>query len=242
MVWTIVVAGGTGSRFGGPKTQEVLHGQRVLDWSLRAARSYAKGVVLVVSADRLRAEHGRAEHVVEGGATRAESVRRGLAAVPSNAEIVLVHDAARPLATPRLFERVIEAVLAGADAVIPAMPVVDTVKRVAGGHVVETVDRADLVAVQTPQGFRASVLRAAHAGAHEATDDAALVETIGGTVVVVDGEVRNLKLTTADDLAVLGVLASLPAPVANVAVTPLMVVAAGPEDAFSGTQSEPTDD
>jgi 2-C-methyl-D-erythritol 4-phosphate cytidylyltransferase len=210
VVWSIVVAGGSGSRFGGPKTQEILQGQRVLDWSLRAARSYANGVVLVVSADRLRAEHGRAEHVVEGGSTRAGSVRRGLAMVPANADIIVIHDAARPLATPQLFERVTEAVRAGADGAIPAISVVDTIKRVADGLVTETVDRSSLVAVQTPQAFRASVLRKAHAGNPEATDDAGLVEAVGGTVVVVAGEERNRKITTPDDLLILSALVNLP--------------------------------
>ncbi len=210
VVWSIVVAGGSGSRYGGPKTQEILNGQRVLDWSLRAARSYANGVVLVVSADRLRAEHGRAEFVVEGGPTRAESVRCGLAVVPSHADIVVIHDAARPLATPMLFERVIDAVRNGADAAIPALAVVDTIKQVEQDRVVSTLDRSALVAVQTPQAFRASVLREAHAGGLDATDDAGLVEAAGGTVVVVTGEERNRKLTTVDDLAILSALIARP--------------------------------
>jgi 2-C-methyl-D-erythritol 4-phosphate cytidylyltransferase len=212
VVWSIVVAGGSGSRYGGPKTQEILAGQRILDWSIRAAKSYAHGVVLVVSADRVRAEHGRAEFVVEGGNSRAESVRCGLALVPDNADIVMIHDAARPLATPQLFERVADAVRAGADGAIPAIPVVDTIKRVEGERVRETVDRTALVAVQTPQAFRASVLRQAHAGNPEATDDAGLVEAVGGTVVVVAGEERNRKITTPSDLAILSVLANLPTP------------------------------
>lgn len=210
VVWSIVVAGGSGSRYGGPKTQEILNGQRVLDWSLRAARSYANGVILVVSADRLRAEHGRAEFVVEGGSTRAESVRCGLAMVPSHADIVVIHDAARPLATPMLFERVIEAVRDGADAAIPAIPVVDTVKQVEQNRVVATLDRSALVAVQTPQAFRAAVLRRAHSGGGDATDDAGLVEAAGGSVIVVAGEERNRKLTTVDDLAILSALIGRP--------------------------------
>lgn len=210
VVWSIVVAGGSGARYGGPKTQEILNGQRVLDWSLRAARSYANGVVLVVSADRLRAEHGRAEFVVEGGVTRAESVRCGLAAVPVHADIVVIHDAARPLATPMLFERVIDAVRDGADAAIPAIAVVDTIKQVEKERVVATLDRSALVAVQTPQAFRASVLRRAYADGGDATDDAGLVEAAGGSVVVVAGEERNRKLTTVDDLAILGALIARP--------------------------------
>ena len=108
-------------------------------------------------------------------------MRAGLAAVPADAEIVVVHDAARPLAGADLFQRTVAAVRAGADAAIPGVPVTDTVKQVEDGRVVATVDRSRLVAVQTPQAFRAAVLRRAHAGDPEATDDAALVEALGGT-------------------------------------------------------------
>ncbi len=107
-----------------------------------------------------------------------------------------MHDAARPARDALdLFDAVIAAVRAGADAAVPALPVADTLKRVDGTRVVETVDRTDLVAVQTPQAFRAAALRAAHATAADATDDAALVEAAGGTVVVVPGDSRNLKIT-----------------------------------------------
>ena len=129
-------------------------------------------------------------------------MRSGLAAVPAGAEIVVVHDAARPLAGPELFARVVAAVVAGADAAVPGVALSDTVKRVDGDRVVGTVDRNGLVAVQTPQAFRADVLRQAHADDAEATDDAALVEAGGATVVVVDGDPRNLKLTSPDDLVV----------------------------------------
>jgi 2-C-methyl-D-erythritol 4-phosphate cytidylyltransferase len=125
-----------------------------------------------------------------------------LHAVPDAAEIVVVHDAARPLASATLFGRVVEAVRAGADAAVPALAVSDTIKRVEGDVVVETLDRAVLVGVQTPQAFRASVLREAHASGAEATDDAAVVEAIGGKVVTVEGERRNVKLTTPEDLLV----------------------------------------
>lgn len=138
---------------------------------------------------------------VAGGATRSESVRAGLAALPPSAGVVVVHDAARPLASDSLFASVVAAVEAGADGAVPGLPVVDTLKRVEGGRIIETVDREALVAVQTPQAFRADVLRAAHEAAGDATDDAALVEAAGGTVVVVPGELHNLKLTTPDDLA-----------------------------------------
>jgi len=194
-VWAIVVAGGTGSRFGRPKQFEDLLGRRVLDWSLAAAAT-CEGVVPVLPADLL--EPG----AETGGPTRSASVRAGLAAVPTRAEIVVVHDAARPLAPPELFERVVAAVRAGADGAVPGVEPTDTLKRVANGRIVETVERAGLVAVQTPQAFRAEVLRRAHAGDPEATDDAALVEATGATVVVVEGDRRNLKITSPDDLVV----------------------------------------
>jgi 2-C-methyl-D-erythritol 4-phosphate cytidylyltransferase len=144
----------------------------------------------------------KADAVVAGGETRAASVRAGLAAVPADVDAVLVHDAVRPLATPELSARVLAAVAGGADGAVPGVPVVDTLKRVQGDRVETTVDRAELVAVQTPQAFRADVLRRAHAGEGDATDDAALVEAVGGTVVVVAGERDNLKVTWPEDLAV----------------------------------------
>lgn len=199
-VWGIVVAAGAGRRFGRAKQFEPLLDRRVLDWSTAAAQAACDGVVTVLPPDRL--EPG----AQPGGATRSGSVRSGLAAVPEGAEIVIVHDAARPLAGRELFQRVIDAVRAGADAAIPVVPVADTIKRVNGNRVTETLDRASLVAVQTPQAFRASALRAAHATESEATDDAALIEARGGTVVTVEGDPRNFKLTSPDDLVFAAVL------------------------------------
>jgi 2-C-methyl-D-erythritol 4-phosphate cytidylyltransferase len=195
-VWGIVVAAGAGHRFGSAKQFETLLGRRVLDWSVAAAESVCDGVVTVLPPDRL--EPG----AQPGGVTRSDSVRSGLAAVPDAAEIVVVHDAARPLAGRELFERVVAAVRLGADAAIPVVPVTDTIKRVSGDRVTETLDRASLVAVQTPQAFRASALRLAHRGEPEATDDAALIEAQGGIVVTVEGDRRNFKLTAPDDLVV----------------------------------------
>lgn len=198
-VWAIVVAAGSGDRFGGPKQYELLAGRRVLDHALDACRAACDGIVLVVPPDRA-ADPEDADAVVPGGATRAESVRAGLAAVPDDADIVLVHDAARPRASAGLFTAVIAAVQQGADGAVPGVPVTDTVKRVAGDTVLETLDRSTLVAVQTPQGFRAEILRKAHAGGLDGTDDAALVEAVGGRVVVVPGEPGNRKVTHRDDL------------------------------------------
>ena len=192
----MIVAAGSGDRFGGPKQYAPLGARRVLDWSLGAARESCDGVVLVVHPDRAGDREPMVDAVVAGGATRSASVRAGLAAVPDDADIVLVHDAARPLASAQLWRRVLAAVEDGNDAVVPAIPVVDTLREVGGA----TVDRAGYVAVQTPQGFRAALLRRAHEGAAEGTDDASLVEAIGGKVLVVDGEPENRKITTTADL------------------------------------------
>jgi 2-C-methyl-D-erythritol 4-phosphate cytidylyltransferase len=194
-VWTIVVGGGTGQRFGGAKQYELLDDRRVIDHAVDVARSCSDGVVVVVPPADVVAEGG-----VPGGATRAESVRAGLGAVPGSATIVCVHDAARPLATRALFDAVVDAVRRGADGAVPGVPVTDTVKIVRGDVVVDTPDRSSLVAVQTPQAFRAAVLRAAHASGADATDDASMVERLGGRVVVVAGDPDNRKVTHPDDL------------------------------------------
>lgn len=168
----------------------------MIDCARAVADRCTDGVVVVVPADDADREGG-----VAGGATRSDSVRAGLASVPAHADIVCVHDAARPLASPDLYARVIDAVRAGADGAIPGVPVTDTVKVIDNdGVVVDTPDRASLVAVQTPQAFRAAALREAHEFGGEATDDAALVEAMGGRIVVVDGEPSNRKITTPDDL------------------------------------------
>ena len=198
-VWAIVVAAGTGSRYGKPKQYEPLCGKRVLDWSLDAARASCDGVVLVVQPSRSN-DPEPVDAVVAGAETRSGSVRAGLAAVPHDADVIAVHDAARPLATPALFDAAVSAVRAGAQGAICAVPVTDTVKRVADGAVAETLDRRHLVSVQTPQAFDAAALRAAHAAGGEATDDAALVERAGGKVVVVPGHAANRKITEPGDI------------------------------------------
>ena len=200
--WTVVVAAGSGTRFGGDKQLADLSGMAVLARSVVSAAAVSDGVVVVVSAERrtevsrVLSAAGGVEAVVDGGATRSASVRCGLAAVPDDARVLLVHDGARPLATPGLFRRVADAVLAGADAVVPGVPVTDSLRTAGGG----VVARDGVIAVQTPQGFNADSLRAAHAGGGEASDDATLVEASGGTVVVVEGEPANLKITRPADL------------------------------------------
>lgn len=200
-VWTVVVAGGSGQRFGGPKQFQDLGGRQVVEWSVEAARTVSDGVVLVVPADRVSEPvPNGVTRVVIGGSSRSESVRCGLAAVPDTADVICVHDAARPFASPDLFSRVVIALVEGIDAAIPGLAVADTIKQIEpNGHVVGTPARDSLRAVQTPQAFRADVLRAAHADGAEGTDDAALVEAAGGYVVVVEGEAENRKITTPDD-------------------------------------------
>lgn len=205
-VWAVVVAGGGGTRFGAPKQFAMLQGRPLLAWAVEAARGAADGVVLVLPADRTGAAYG-ADVAVPGGDTRSASVRAGLAAVPDDAEIVVVHDGARPLATAALFRAVVAEVRDGADGAVPGLPVADTLKAVDHGSVVSTVPRTGLVAVQTPQAFRSDVLRAAHRDEPEATDDAALLELAGATVRVVPGDPRNLKVTTPADLEVVAALA-----------------------------------
>jgi 2-C-methyl-D-erythritol 4-phosphate cytidylyltransferase len=199
-IWTVVVAGGSGQRFGADKLAVVLRDdETVLDMSVAKALAHSAGVVVVVPADSvlLRLRPANRLTFVPGGHSRAESARNGLASVPVEADTILVHDAARPLADGAIFERVIDAVGAGAAAVVPVIPVVDTIRHVGGG----VIDRDGLRSVQTPQGFRAQVLRDAHAGGAQATDDASLVEALGHEVVLVDGEVRNLKITRPADIA-----------------------------------------
>jgi len=196
IVWTVVVAAGTGTRFGGQKQYALIGDQRVLDWSIETARSVSDGVVVVVPSEDVVREGG-----VAGGKTRSESVRNGLGAVPAEATIICVHDAARPFASEHLYREVIAQVVGGADGAVPGLPVTDTIKQVSSANVVvATPDRSSLVAVQTPQAFRATTLREAHRLGADGTDDAALVERAGGRVVVVVGEEMNRKLTTPQDL------------------------------------------
>jgi 2-C-methyl-D-erythritol 4-phosphate cytidylyltransferase len=201
-VAAIVVAGGQGARFGGPKQFALIGDESVAARSVRLARSVASRVVLVVPPGYEGNGEG-ADLTVTGGASRGASVRAGLVEC-ADADIVVVHDAARPLATPSLFQSVVDAVNGGADAAIPGLAITDTVKRVvATGSLTEvegTVPRDNLVTVQTPQAFRRDVLVRAHEKFNDATDDAALVEALAGRVVVVTGEVENIKITQPGDL------------------------------------------
>ncbi len=211
-MWVVVVAAGSGQRFGAPKQFAQLAGRTMVQWAVDAARGVADGVVLVLppgddAPGATPTAATGADVSVAGGDTRAASVRAGLAAVPGSAEVIVVHDGARPFASPALFRAVVDAVTGGADAAVPAMAVADTLKRVVDDAVTATVARQGLVAVQTPQAFRADVLRRAHESGADATDDAALVEALGATVRVVPGDPRNIKVTTAADFEVARALA-----------------------------------
>jgi 2-C-methyl-D-erythritol 4-phosphate cytidylyltransferase len=214
--WAVLVAAGRGERLGEdrPKAFARLGELPLLAEPLRRLEESeaVDGIVVVAPPDWeeptiLLAEQLGASKVsacVPGGASRAESVRVGLDEVPADAAVVLVHDAARPVVPPEVVERLLAALGEGFDGAVPGLPLSDTVKRTAGGIVVETLARDQLVAVQTPQAFVASVLRAAFAASGDlslATDCASLVEAAGGRVKVVLGDERLLKVTTRADLA-----------------------------------------
>ncbi|HWQ01974.1 MAG TPA: 2-C-methyl-D-erythritol 4-phosphate cytidylyltransferase [Gaiellaceae bacterium] len=194
-----------------PKAFAALRGRPLLAESLERleASEWIDSIVVVAPPDWeepviLLAEElgaGKVVASVAGGASRAESVRIGVGEVPDDAAVILVHDAARPLVSDEVVERLLAALNEGWDGAVPGLSLADTVKRVRDEAIVETLPRDELVAVQTPQAFVASVLRDAVAGGDEATDCSALVEGRGGRVKVVEGDPRLLKVTTADDLA-----------------------------------------
>ena len=218
----IVPAAGRGERLGpgAPKALRLLGGVPLLVHAVRALATARLVDLVVVAAPEdgvdevvsLLSEHRLLDgepgvapaQVVAGGATRQDSVARALMALGADVDVVLVHDAARPLAPSSLVDADASAVRAGAEAVVPGLPVVDTVKRVdAAGLVVETVDRSVLRSVQTPQGFRRPVLQEAHAASDPdapATDDAGLVEALGRPVLVVPGDEEAFKVTRPLDL------------------------------------------
>lgn len=216
-VAAVVPAAGRGERLGPgvPKALRLVGGVPMLVHAVRALSEARLVDVVVVAAPpggeaevtaSLRSHDAPTEvRVVTGGATRQESVRLALESLGPDVAVVLVHDAARPLAPSQLADDVAQAVLRGADAVVPVLPVADTVKRVDDeGRVLETPRRAGLVSVQTPQGFSRDVLAAAHEAAvidgHEATDDSSLVERLGKPVVTITGSDEAFKVTRPVDL------------------------------------------
>jgi 2-C-methyl-D-erythritol 4-phosphate cytidylyltransferase len=212
-VWAVLAAAGRGERLGGkrPKAFAKLRERPLLAESLERleASGWIDAIVIVAppgweEPSILVAEELACTKVVAcatGGETRAESVRAGVAEVADEADVIVVHDAARPVLPEEVIERVLRALNEGWDGAVPGLPLADTVKRVQNAQVVETLAREELVAVQTPQAFLASVLRDALAGELAgATDCAALVEARGGRVTVVTGDPRLLKVTDQADL------------------------------------------
>ena len=216
IVHLLIAAAGSGRRMGADRNKLLLNlrGRPLLAWTLEAACA-AEGIrwigVIGQPADHqemtsLLQEAPKPVAWIEGGGTRQESVERGLAALPADAEHVLIHDGARCLVDPHLFDRC-AAAGRGGEAVVAAAPVTDTIKRVDGqGLITDTLDRAELWAAQTPQGFAVAALREGHAQARalgwSVTDDAALFERLGRSVRVLDAGAANLKVTTPFDLAV----------------------------------------
>ncbi|MGB7979985.1 MAG: 2-C-methyl-D-erythritol 4-phosphate cytidylyltransferase [Candidatus Nanopelagicales bacterium] len=212
-VVAIVPAAGAGERLGAgvPKAMVSVAGEPLLAHAVRALVADPRVRLLVLAApEGLEDEMGTLARscaggvpvvAVTGGASRVQSVANALAVVPADVEVVLVHDAARCLVPGEVVSAVIDGVLAGAQAVVPGAPVVDTIREVLADGTSRTLDRAVLRAVQTPQGFSRSVLVRAHAIGHPAaTDDAGMVEALGGHVVLVPGHPRAFKVTTALDL------------------------------------------
>ncbi|MFS0704914.1 2-C-methyl-D-erythritol 4-phosphate cytidylyltransferase [Cellulomonas sp. 179-A 9B4 NHS] len=242
-VAAVLTAAGSGSRLGHALPKAVVpvagaplvaHAARALLAARAADGAHVTALVVTAPAEHVAAVTAALAgvgvpdvpvRVVVGGVTRQASVAAGLAALPPDVDVVLVHDAARAFAPPALVARVVDAVRAGHDAVVPGLPVVDTVKRVAawdatGGPVLDTPPRDVLRAVQTPQGFTRDVLVHAHAvGAHRAgdeataaSDDAGLVEAAGGRVWVVPGDERAAKITTPRDVVLAEALHAAPVP------------------------------
>ncbi|CAN2227480.1 IspD 4-diphosphocytidyl-2-methyl-D-erithritol synthase [Candidatus Nanopelagicaceae bacterium] len=206
-VVAIIAAAGSGVRFGAdiPKALIQLGDRTLIEHAVAAISPTVDQVIVTAPASYLSQFQGllgSSVTVVVGGQTRSESVRAGLAAVPSKTKYVLIHDAARALATTDLANRILVELQKGEVAVIPGLPEVNTVKSVdENGYVTSTIERSKLRNIQTPQGFELSVLIKAHAANDEGTDDAALVEKTGHKVLVINGEEKALKITTPSDLA-----------------------------------------
>ncbi|ASY27213.1 2-C-methyl-D-erythritol 4-phosphate cytidylyltransferase / 2-C-methyl-D-erythritol 2,4-cyclodiphosphate synthase [Candidatus Planktophila limnetica] len=203
----IIAAAGSGERFGAtlPKALITLGNRTLIEHAVAALAPIASEIVICAPAGyekQIQELVGADITVVTGGTTRSDSVRAGIAALTGKNKYVLVHDAARALASTQLAKNVLAALEKGEVAIIPGLELIDTVKSVdAGGHVTSTPDRASLRRVQTPQGFDLEILKKAHSSGANATDDGALVEAIGHKVLIINGEDRALKITTPADLA-----------------------------------------
>jgi 2-C-methyl-D-erythritol 4-phosphate cytidylyltransferase len=201
-VWAIVLAGGVSRRFGERAKQfEHIGGVPLVDRTVAAARRTCDGVVVVLPPGRAWTGEP-VDAVTEGGDHQSESLRSGLAAVPTDAAIVVVADPAHPLATDALFKAVVDAVRVGADGAVPVIPILEVVQRVQDGQVVETLPKDELVLTQTPQAFRADVLRAEHADRPRPVENSGLLVGRGHRVVTVPGDVSNVHVTTPAELAI----------------------------------------
>ena len=203
----IIAAAGSGERFGAtlPKALISLGNRTLIEHAVAALAPVASEIVICAPAGyekQIQELVGSDITVVVGGTTRSESVRAGISALSGNAKYVLVHDAARALASTQLAKSVLTALEKGEVAVIPGLELIDTVKSVdTKGHVTSTPDRTTMRRVQTPQGFDVEVLKKAHSTGADATDDGALVEALGHKVLIINGEERAIKITTPSDLA-----------------------------------------
>lgn len=195
-----MLAAGSGTRFGGAKQFGTLGGRSLVDHVVTTAASVCESVVVVLP-EGTPWKGQPVAAAVAGGPTRAASVRSGLAAIPEDVAIVVVHDAAHPLASPALFEAVIARVCEGADGAVPVLPATETIARVDEGRLVSTQSARGHHIMQTPHAFRAACLRTAHAAQPEASDDASLLVARGHTVVTVPGDPRNIHISTPKELA-----------------------------------------
>jgi 2-C-methyl-D-erythritol 4-phosphate cytidylyltransferase len=214
-VWAIVLAGGSGARFGGRKQFAAVGSLRLVDLAVETALATCDRVVLVLPGGT-RWDGAPVARVVPGGEDRPASVRRALAAIPDEMGTVVVHQAANPLASPDLIRALVSAVASGAPAVCPGLRPADVVRRVRGTAAGDVIGRDDLVLIQTPAAFRLDVLRHAHASGAAALEDTALVSASGYEVYVVPGDPRNVHVATPADLDIVrAIVAAAPARVAT---------------------------
>ncbi|MBC3194607.1 2-C-methyl-D-erythritol 4-phosphate cytidylyltransferase [Pseudonocardia sp. C8] len=205
-VWAVVLAGGTGTRYGRLKQLEELAGARLVDHTVAAARRTCDRVALVLPPG-VGWDGEPVDMLATGGDHQSASLRNALAVVPERAGILVLADPAHPLAADRLFTDVIAAVRGGADGAVPAIPMLEVVQRVVDGVVQETLPKQDTWVAQSPQAFRAEVLRAAHAGAPRPVENSGMLAALGHRVVTVPGDPANLHVATEQDLAVVRRLA-----------------------------------
>ncbi|KJF17979.1 IspD/TarI family cytidylyltransferase [Acidithrix ferrooxidans] len=201
-VWTVVVAGGSSIRFGSPKMLELIEGKSVLEISMEQARNNSHRVVLVVPGNLLATFDSMADIVVSGGPSRSASVSNGVMAVPQSARSILIHDGARPLASSLLYRRVIAKIDDGALAVVPVVPITDSLKSIDDFGHVKSISRSGFFGAQTPQGFDFNSARAIAQATLDQTDDISTAQALGLEVSYVEGETTNIKITVPSDLVV----------------------------------------